>query len=135
MIIGYNPTWKQFVNIGKKNNQSFVQIPHYKLKRKLQYLCKLYGINFVEQEESYTSQASFLDNDVLPSYNADNPKTYEFSGNRISRGQYCSANGTVINADPNGAFNIMRKSNLIDLTVLQDSGCLAQPLRIRRHRQ
>jgi len=131
IIVGYNPTWKQQIDIGKKNNQNFVQIPHYKLKTKLEYLCKLYGINFKEQEESYTSQASFLDNDDLPIYNADNPQTYTFSGSRISRGQYRSANATVINADVNGAFNIMRKSNLIDLTVLQDRGCLAQPLRIR----
>ena len=131
LVLGYNSEWKQSANIGKRNTQNFVQIPHYKLKSKLQYLCEFYGINFKEQEESYTSKASFLDNDDLPIYNADNPQTYKFSGKRISRGQYRSTDGTVINADVNGAFNIIRKSNLVDLTVLQDRGCLTQPLRIR----
>lgn len=131
IVIGYNLDWKRNIDIGKKNNQKFVQIPHGNLRFKLQTLCERYNINYVEQEESYTSKASFLDNDLLPTFNADNPKKHSFSGNRISRGQYKDSTGRIINADCNGSLNILRKSNLIDLTVLQASGCLAQPLRIR----
>lgn len=131
IVVGYNPDWKRNVNIGKKNNQNFVQIPYGDLRFKIQSLCERYGINYIEQEESYTSQADFFNNDPLPVYNADNPQEYQFSGKRISRGQYKSCQGTVINADVNGALNILRKSNLVDLTVLQARGCLNQPERIR----
>ena len=131
IVVGYNPEWKREINIGKRNNQNFVQIPHGKLRDKLCYLCELHGICYTEQEESYTSKASFFDNDPLPVYNADNPQEYRFSGKRITRGQYRSASGSVLNADLNGALNILRKCNLIDLTVLQNSGCVNQPVRLR----
>lgn len=131
LVVGCNPEWKQGINIGKQNNQNFVQIPHGTLRNKLSYLCKLYEIRYIEQEESYTSKASFFDNDPIPVYDPENPKDYVFSGKRISRGQYRSKNGIVINADINGALNILRKCNLIDLTALQDSGCVSQPQRIR----
>jgi IS605 OrfB family transposase len=131
IVVDYNPDWKRNINIGGKNNQNFVNIPHGNLRQKLQSLCERYGINYIEQEESYTSKADFFANDDLPTWNADNPKDYGFSGKRISRGQYKSTNGIVINADINGSLNILRKSKLIDLTVLQDSGCLDQPKRIR----
>ncbi len=131
IIVGYNPDWKREIHIGTQNNQNFVQIPHGKLREKLSYLCELYGINYVEQEESYTSKASFFDNDELPTYNADNPQKYTFSGTRITRGQYRTSVGYVFNADINGALNILRKSKLVNLTVLQDRGCVNQPRRIR----
>ncbi len=131
IVVGYNPDWKRNINIGKSNNQKFTQIPHGNLRLKLRSLCERYGINYIEQEESYTSKADFFANDSLPVYNADNPQEYNFSGKRISRGQYRTCQRTVINADCNGALNILRKSNLIDLTVLQDRGCLDQPQRIR----
>jgi len=131
IVVGYNPDWKRNVNIGKKNNQNFVQIPYGDLRFKIQSLCERYGINYVEQEESYTSQADFFNNDPLPVHNADNPQEYQFSGKRISRGQYKTCQGTVINADVNGALNILRKSNMVDLTVLHARGCLNQPERIR----
>ena len=130
LVVGYNLDWKRNIEIGKVNNQNFVQIPHGLLRQKLKYQCKLYGINYVEQEESYTSKASFFDNDELPTYNADNPQSYEFSGRRISRGQYRTKSGYVLNADVNGALNILRKSKLVDLKVLQDRGCVNQPQRI-----
>ena len=119
------------IDFGKVNNQNFMQIPHGLLRQKLKYQCELYGIKYFEQEESYTSKASFFDNDELPKYNANNPRSYEFSGKRISRGQYRTKSGYVLNADVNGALNILRKSNLIDLSVLQDRGCVNQPQRIR----
>ena len=131
IVVGYNSDWKREINIGKQNNQNFVQIPHGKLREKLKYLCKLYGIVYVEQEESYTSKASFFDDDFLPTYDANNSQPYKFSGRRITRGQYKSATGIVLNADVNGALNILRKCSLISLAALQDRGCVSQPRRIR----
>jgi len=131
VVIGYNFDWKRNINIGKSNNQKFAQIPHGDLRLKLQSLCERYGIYYIDQEESYTSKADFFADDVLPVYNANNPQEYSFSGKRISRGQYKTCQGTIINSDCNGALNILRKSNLMDLTVLQARGCLNQPQRIR----
>lgn len=68
---------------------------------------------------------------VAATYSADNPQTYKFSGRRITRGQYRTAKGIVLNADLNGALNILRKSSLISLAALQDRGCVSQPRRIR----
>ncbi|HYE82836.1 MAG TPA: transposase [Clostridia bacterium] len=131
IVVGYNPDWKRKIDIGKNNNQKFAHVPHGDLRLKLQSLCERYGIYYMEQEESYTSKADFFANDILPVYNADNPQEYSFSGKRISRGQYKTCQDTIINADCNGALNILRKSNLVDLTVLQARGCLNQPERIR----
>lgn len=131
VVVGYNPTLQKNSNLGKRNNQNFVNIPFGQLRENIKYLCRINGIQYKEQEESYTSKASFLDNDAIPAYNADNPKEYVFSGKRITRGQYQAKNGRIINADINGALNILRKSNLVDLTVLQGSGALDTPLRIR----
>ena len=131
IVVGYNPEWKREINIGSVNTQNFVQVPHGQLREKLKYLCELYGINYIEQEESYTSKSSFFDNDDLPTYNADNPQKYKFSGTRITRGQYRTSTGYIFNADINGALNILRKSKLVNLSVLQDRGCVNQPRRIR----
>ena len=131
IVVGYNLEWKREINIGKQNNQNFVQIPHGKLREKIEYLCEVYGIRYVEQEESYTSKASFFDNDDLPTYSADNSQTYKFSGKRITRGQYRTSKGIDLNADVNGALNILRKCSLISLAALQDRGCVNQPRRIR----
>ena len=94
-------------------------------------MCELYGIEYIEQEESYTSKASFWDKDEIPVYNADNPQKYEFSGKRVHRGLYQSKTGKILNADVNGALNILRKSNVVSLTGLYSRGGLATPLRIR----
>ena len=131
IVVGCNPEWKQNIHLGGVPNQNFVQIPHGKLREKLAYLCELYGINYFEQEESYTSKASFFDDDDLPIYNADNPQSYTFSGKRITRGQYRTSSGYILNADINGALNILRKSKLVNLRVLQNRGCVSQPQRIR----
>ena len=131
IVVGCNPDWKQRIHLGDVSNQNFVQIPHGQLREKLKYLCELYGIKYVEQEESYTSKASFFDNDEIPVYNADNPQSYDFSGRRITRGQYRTSRGYVLNADVNGALNILRKSKLVNVRVLQDRGCVSQPSRIR----
>ena len=131
LVVGYNPEIQNKINLGKRNNQNFVNIPIGKIREKLEYLCEFYGINFVEQEESYTSKASFFDNDEIPVYDKNNTKKYEFSGKRIKRGLYKSKNGILINADVNGALNILKKSSVVDLTVLYSSGEVATPVRIR----
>ena len=131
LVAGYNVTFQRDSHIGKQNNQNFVNIPYGHLRDKLSYLCELNGIVYVEQEESYTSKASFWDNDDIPVYNNDNPKEYEFSGSRVCRGLYKTANGMVLNADINGALNIMRKSSVVDLKVLYGRGEVDTPVRIR----
>ena len=131
LVAGYNVTFQRNTNMGRQNNQNFVNIPYGQLRDKLEYLCELNGIVFVKQEESYTSKASFWDKDNIPVYNADNPKEYMFSGSRVYRGLYKTASGKTINADVNGALNIMRKSNVVDLSILYDRGEVDTPIRIR----
>ncbi len=80
IVVGVNPGMKKKINLGKKTHQKFVQIPHQSLRLKLKAMCERYGLTYVEQEESYTSKASFLDSDRIPVYNADNPREYSFSG-------------------------------------------------------
>ena len=131
LVCGYNVTFQRDANMGRVNNQNFVNIPYGEIRQKLAYMCKLYGIEYVEQEESYTSKASFWDRDNIPVYNADNPQSYEFSGKRIHRGLYRTSTGFEFNADVNGALNILRKSNVVSLMGLYSRGGLATPLRIR----
>lgn len=94
--------------MGKKNNQTFVQLPLYKLILNITYRAERCGIRVINRDESYTSKASFLDNDAIPTY-GKNDEEYKFSGKRIKRGLYKAADGTVINADLNGSANILRK--------------------------
>lgn len=131
LVIGYNETFQRNCDRNKCNNQNFVNIPYGKLRSKLEYICERNGIVFVKQEESDTSKASFWDNDTIPVYNADNRKSYNFSGKRVQRGLYKTADGTLLNADVNGALNIMKKSRVVDLTVLYRSGEVDTPVRIR----
>ena len=131
IVCGYNETFQRNSNLGKKNNQTFVNIPFGILREKIEYLCKLYRITFIKQEESYTSKASFFDKDNIPVYNDDNPQKYEFSGKRVKRGLYQTKEGTLLNADVNGALNILSKSKVVDLEVLYNRGELDTPIRIR----
>lgn len=108
VVVGSNKFWKQEINIGSVNNQNFTQIPFEYLKRNLKVRCEINGINYVEVEESYTSKASFLDNDDIPKY--EEGAKHKFSGKRIKRGLYKSKNKTIINADLNGSANILRKA-------------------------
>lgn len=130
IVVGFNVGIKQKINIGSRNNQNFVQIPHASFRMKLKALCERYGIAYVEQEESYTSAASFLDGDKLPVYNADKPREYKFSGIRVKRGLYRTKHGFLVNADCNGAANILKKSKHDALSGVS-RGCLAQPLRVK----
>ena len=131
LVIGYNQSFQSKVNLGKRNNQIFTQLPFGKIREKLEYLCKRYNINYIMQEESYTSMASFFDGDELPVYNMDNPQKYKFNGSRVKRGLYQTKEGYYFNADCNGALNILRKSRAVDLTVLCSRGELDTPKRIR----
>jgi transposase, IS605 orfB family len=107
IFIGNNVGWKNEINIGKRNNQNFVNIPHAKLFHQLSYKASLKGIDVIFTEESYTSKASFFERDGLSVYG--NPDNHKFSGKRIKRGLYKDSKGNVWNADLNGAANIMRK--------------------------
>ena len=107
LCIGKNPLWKQEANMGKRNNQNFVSVPHARFIQMLTYKAELVGIQVRITEESYTSKASFLDGDPLPVYGAEDIPA--FSGKRVKRGLYRAADGRHINADVNGAYNIIRK--------------------------
>jgi putative transposase len=111
LIIGKNDNWKQDVDMAKKTNQNFVSIPHSRFIDMLKYKCEICGINYIIDEESYTSKASFLNLDPIPTYKKDNKETYNFSGYRESRGIYKIKNSNKrINADVNGSYNILRKA-------------------------
>jgi len=130
LVVGYNPGIKQEINIGKSNNQNFVQIPFWQLRRKLEALCFRYRIEYLEQEESYTSKASFYDRDEIPVYNADNPSQHKFSGRRVKRGLYRTKSKHLVSSDINGSANILAKCiHGLDYQRVS-SGFLANPLRL-----
>lgn len=108
VFIGKNGGWKQEVALGKKTNQTFVNIPFNTFITQLTYKCKLRGIEVIEQEESYTSKASFVDQDEIPVYGETEEKP-QVSGKRISRGLYKTKQGFLLNADVNGSYNILVK--------------------------
>ena len=123
--IGHNKYWKQEINIGKRNNQNFVFVPFNTLISMISYKCKLEGINAKIVEESYTSKCSFLDNEKLSKHDS-------YKGNRSKRGLFKTESGAIINADINGAFNIIRKSKeSFDVTTLPEGrGFWWNPVRI-----
>jgi len=111
IIVGKNPLWKQEAGMGKRNNQNFVAIPHARFIDMLTYKASLVGIQVEVQEESYTSKASFLDLDPIPTYKPNDETEYTFSGKRIGRSNrlYRTKDGKTICADINGSYNILRK--------------------------
>ena len=118
--------------MGRVNNQKFVSVPTAKLKERIKQLCEQHGINFIETEESYTSKASFVDNDFLPQYGAK-PESWKSSGKRTKRGLFRTAQNWYINADCNGASNIIRKVSTtlnFDLSGVS-RGALTTPLRLK----
>jgi putative transposase len=94
--------------MGRRNNQAFVQIPHTRFIEMLQYKASLVGITVILTEESYTSRASFLDRDALPTYDPRRAKEPRFSGKRDGR-WYRASGKRLIHADVNGSYNIARK--------------------------
>lgn len=132
IVFGWNKGQKDSANMGAKTNQKFVSVPTAKLKDRIAQLCEQYGIRFEETEESYTSKASFLDNDELPKY-GEKPNEWKSSGRRVKRGLFRTATVGYINADCNGAANILRKVKGklgLDLSRLT-RGVLTAPNRLR----
>jgi putative transposase len=101
-IIGYNPNWKNNVNLGKINNRNFYQIPYRRLVFKLDEALKLRNKKIIILKESYTS--------ICDSLALEEVKYHEtYKGKRLKRGLFSSSTNKLINADINGATNIMRK--------------------------
>ncbi len=117
VVIGYNPDWKQNCHLGKKNTQNFVTTPYYILIQQLDYKATEQGISVIKQEESYSSKCSFLDNEPIEHHN-------KYLGRRMTRGLFKSQKGTIINADVNGAYNILKKAflNAVDADRIEDVG-------------
>ena len=129
VFIGKNNNWKQNLPFGKKVKQRFAFLPYETFIEQLRYKCQLRGITVATQEESYTSKASFLDGDDIPTYGeTDNPK---FSGRRIKRGLYKTGKGQLINADVNGAYNILRKGLINNHLSFNVDSPLIQPLVVK----
>jgi putative transposase len=132
VIFGWNKGQKDSVDMGSKTNQKFVQIPTCRLKDRVKQLCEQHGVRFVETEESYSSKASFVDLDELPTF-GEKPEGWKASGKRVKRGLYRTLQGWLINADCNGAANIGRKVAMmlgLDLSGIS-RGDLSAPLRLK----
>lgn len=125
LVCGRNKGWKDSINLGKVNNQTFIQIPYERLISQLRYKCESLGIKFIEVEEGYTSKCDALANEEVCKHEF-------YSGKRVKRGLFQSGVGRLINADVNGALNILRKvvndSSLIGEIV--NSGWLFQPRKL-----
>ena len=121
VIVGYNHGWKQKINIGKRNNQNFVQVPLLKLVKQIQYKAQLKGISVLTVDEAYTSKCSFLDNEPIE-------KHQTYVGKRINRGLFKTSHGKIINADVNGAYNIMKKAfpNALSVDGIEAFGLMPQ---------
>lgn len=128
VVIGKNEHWKQKINIGSRNNQNFVSIPHAKLIDKIAYKLKLNGIELIVQEESYTSKCDHLAFEPIQ-------KQAVYSGKRIKRGLFRSKTGKAINADVNGAIGILLKSKVVRecgsfIRSITDTGLAFRPVKV-----
>ncbi|MBN1803209.1 MAG: transposase [Candidatus Lokiarchaeota archaeon] len=117
IVVGYNPSWKHAINIGRKNNQNFVQVPFFKFVKQLAYKAASIGIELVLIDESFTSKCSFLDGESIERHDS-------YQGNRVSRGLFRTSSGLIINADVNAAYNILKKAfpNAISADEIEGSG-------------
>jgi len=123
IVFGWNEGQKQESGMGKENNQKFVMIPTKRLIERVIQLASEYGIKVTITEEAYTSRASFLDGDELYRH-GEKPDEVKFSGTRVKRGLYKTVKGWLINADCNGAANILKK------VAIQLGLCLAKVGRV-----
>lgn len=123
IVVGYNRGWKDSIRIGKRNNQTFVQIPYGTLIGYLRYKCEMNGIRLIETEEGYTSKCDALAMERIEKHEA-------YQGKRIKRGLYQSSVGKLINADVNGALNIMRKVFNDSAERIIDRGLLFNPMKL-----
>lgn len=101
-IIGYNQNWKDKTNMGKKNNRNFYQIAYKQLIEKLEEKLKCINKKMILVKESYTSKCDALALESIGYHEI-------YLGNRKKRGLFESSTQKLINADLNGAINIMRK--------------------------
>jgi putative transposase len=132
IVYGRNKGQKDGIELGKKTNQEFVQVPHYKLFARIGQLAFMFGLRLIETEESYSSKASFFDDDFLPTF-GEKPEGWKASGKRILRGLYKTAQGWLINADGNGAANIMKKVSTtfnLDLSGVS-RGAVTAPFKVK----
>ena len=130
IVFGRNKEWKDSIQLGKQTNQNFVSIPFYKLLNLLKYKCKMVGINLVTQEESYTSKCDALAFEEVKHHD-------KYKGSRVKRGLFLFSLGKALNADINGALNILRKylhlKEVNEFSVILeiiDRGLLFRPSRI-----
>ena len=132
IVIGKNTNWKQNSKMNKTNNQNFIQIPFTILENMIDYKAREVGLNVIWQEESYTSKASYFNNDKIPKFKKDDTTKHQFSGKRIKRGLYRTKEGKFVNADVNGSLNILRKSNVTVMSKLgpADIGFVFSPIKI-----
>lgn len=135
IVVGYNKKWKDGCNMGRKNNEKFLYIPHSLLLQYIKYKAQINQIEVIETEESYTSKADALALDEIPIYKQDSNKKYSFSGKRIKRGLYQSSLNKLISSDVNSALNILRKGVPCDSTesMIQEiagRGLVFQPVRV-----
>jgi putative transposase len=121
LVIGYNAGWKQEANMGRFTNQTFVTLPHAQLVHMLTYKAQMAGIQVIEQEESYTSKCSFFDGESIK-------KHLFYAGKRVTRGLFRTKSGELVNADCNGAYNIIRKA--LPDAFSQGGGFPAHPMRV-----
>lgn len=121
-VIGQNKDWKRSINIGKRNNQNFVAIPHAQFINMISYKNEMKGIETKTREESYTSKCSFIDNEPIK-------KQVTYQGRRVKRGLFMSKNGLKINADVNGSANILRKE-VPNAFAKGIEGVLVRPLKL-----
>jgi IS605 OrfB family transposase len=103
IVFGYNPGWKQEIELGKRNNQTFTQVPFVEIIEKVRYKAEEEGIEVELKEEAHTSKCSFLDNEPIE-------HREEYVGRRVKRGLFRSGRGKLINADMNAGYNIIRLS-------------------------
>jgi len=122
IVIGKNKGWKKKINIGRVNNQKFVSIPFAKFISMIEYKGKLVSIEVITREESYTSKCSFMDNEAIKKHSV-------YAGRRVKRGLFKTQKGILINADINGALNIVRKEVPLFTGELWNRGCAVHPMR------
>jgi len=128
LVIGLNPLWKQNPTMSRQQAQHFVQVPHKRFIDMLTYKAMLVGIRVLVQEESYTSKASFLDLDAIPTYGKVEQEPV-FSGRRVTRGMYRASGKRYLNADVNGSYNILRKV-VPDALCKGIEDCVVNPRRL-----
>lgn len=112
IVIGKNKGQKRSSNMGKRINQNFIGIPHQKMIEMIEYKANLARIVVIQANEAYTSQTSFLDNEIPINQNGDKARKRKGLSpvkRRVKRGLFKSNKGILINADVNGALQILRK--------------------------